>query len=404
MDEKGDKPMGKVVHINEAKIKDHLGEMVRDAVEVTLNTMLDAEADRLCGAARYERTEARRDTRAGGYDRKLHTKAGEVRLKVPKLRRTIFETAIIERYRRRESSVEEAIIEMYLAGVSTRRVEDVTEALWDVRVSPSTVSSFNKKIYDKIEAWRNAPIKGRHPYVYLDGIVMKCSWAGEVRNLSLLVAIGVTSEGHREVLGVCEGAKEDKSGWSAFLRHLVDRGLKGVELIISDACRGLTESAAEYLPDARWQRCTVHFYRNVFSHVPKTKVRKVARMLKAIHAQESRETAAGKAEAVVAELRAMRLNKAADLVEGKIRETLGYYSFPDSHWRKIRTNNPLERLMKEIRRRTRVVGAFPDGQSCLCLAAARLKHIAGTQWSTRKYMDMEPLREMKLQHNGAAVA
>ena len=404
MDKKDDNPMGKVVHIDEARIKDHLGEMVRDAVEVTLNTMLDAEADRLCGAARYERTEARRDTRAGGYDRKLHTKAGEVRLKVPKLRRTTFETAIIERYRRRESSVEEAIIEMYLAGVSTRRVEDITEALWDVRVSPSTVSSLNKKIYDKIEAWRNAPIKGRHPYVYLDGIVMKCSWAGEVHNLSLLVAIGVTSEGYREVLGVCEGAKEDKSGWSAFLRHLVDRGLKGVELIISDACRGLTESAAEYLPDARWQRCTVHFYRNVFSHVPKTKVRRVAHMLKAIHAQESRETAAGKAEAVVAELRAMRLNKAADLVEGKIRETLGYYSFPDSHWRKIRTNNPLERLMKEIRRRTRVVGAFPDGRSCLCLAAARLKHIAGTQWSTRKYMDMEPLREMKLQHNGAAVA
>ena len=404
MDKKDDNPMGKAVHIDEARIKDHLGEMVRDAVEVTLNTMLDAEADRLCGAARYERTEARRDTRAGGYDRKLHTKAGEVRLKVPKLRRTTFGTAVIERYRRRESSVEEAIIEMYLAGVSTRRVEDVTEALWDVRVSPSTVSSLNKKIYDKIEAWRNAPIKGRHPYVYLDGIVMKRGWAGEVRNLSLLVAIGVTSEGYREVLGVCEGAKEDKSGWSAFLRHLVDRGLKGVELIISDACRGLTESAAEYLPDARWQRCTVHFYRNVFSHVPKTKVRRVARMLKAIHAQESRETAAMKAEAVVAELRAMRLNKAAGPVEGKIRETLGCYSFPDSHWRKIRTNNPLERLMKEIRRRTRVVGAFPDGQSCLCLAAARLKHIAGTQWSTRKYMDMEPLREMKLQHNGAAVA
>ena len=354
MDKKDDNPMGKVVHIDEARIKDHLGEMVRDAVEVTLNTMLDAEADRLCGAARYERTEARRDTRAGGYDRKLHTKAGEVRLKVPKLRRTTFETAVIERYRRRESSVEEAIIEMYLAGVSTRRVEDVTEALWDVRVSPSTVSSLNKKIYDKIEAWRNAPIKGRHPYVYLDGIVMKCSWAGEVHNLSLLVAIGVTSEGCREVLGVCEGAKEDKSGWSAFLRHLVDRGLKGVELIISDACRGLTESAAEYLPDARWQRCTVHFYRNVFSHVPKTKVRKVARMLKAIHAQESRETAVGNAKAAVADLRSMRLNKAADPVEEKIQATLSHYSFPDSHWRKVRTNNPLERLMKEIRRRTRV--------------------------------------------------
>ena len=173
-------------------------------------------------------------------------------LKVPKLRRQTFETAIIERYRRRESSVEEALIEMYLAGISVRRVEDITEALWGTRVSPSTVSNLNKKIYVKIEAWRNRRIEGEHPYLYLDGIVMKRTWAGEVRNVSLLVASAVNSEGYREILGICEGAKEDKSGWSAFLRHLVDRGLTGVRLIISDACRGLMESAAEYLPEARW--------------------------------------------------------------------------------------------------------------------------------------------------------
>ena len=195
---------------------------------------------------------------------------------------------------------------------------------------------------------------------------------GEVRNVSLLVASAVNSEGFREILGICEGAKEDKSGWSAFLRHLVDRGLKGVQLIISDACRGLMESAAEYLPDARWQRCMVHFYRNVFSHVPATRVREVSHMLKAIHAQESREAADRKAQAIVEDLRAARMNTAADLVERSIHETLTYYAFPDIHWQKIRTNNPLERIMKEIRRRTRVVGAFPDGQSCLNLAAARL--------------------------------
>lgn len=147
-------------------------------------------------------------------------------------------------------------------------------------MSPSTVSNLNKKIYAKIEAWRNAPIEGDHPYVYLDGIVMTRSWAGEVRNVSLLVAIGVTSEGFRDVLGICEGAKEDKSGWSGFLRHLIDSDLSGVELIVSDGCRGLIESVAEYLPDARWQRCIAHFYRNVFSHVPATKVREVAHMLK----------------------------------------------------------------------------------------------------------------------------
>lgn len=402
MNEDGVRPMGEVIQIDEARIRDHLGQMVRGTVEEALNAMLDAEADRLCGAGRYERTEGRRDTRAGSYERKLDTRAGEVTLKVPKLRRQTFETAIIERYQRRETSVEEALMEMYLAGVSVRRVEDITEALWGTRVSTGTVSNLNKKIYAKIEAWRNQPISGAYPYVFLDGIVMKRTWAGEVRNVSLLVAIGVNADGFREILGICEGAKEDKSGWSCFLRHLVDRGLKGVELVVSDACRGLVESVAEFLPEARWQRCAVHFYRNVFSHVPSTKVRDVAKMLKAIHAQESRATAEKKMADVVADLRAQRMTKAAELVEEKGRETLTYYAFPDSHWIKLRTNNPLERLMREIRRRTRVVGAFPDGESCLNLAAARLRHIAASNWSTRRYMSMEPLAEMK--QNGARAA
>ncbi len=400
-DEKTERPMGEVIRIDEGRIKDHLGEMVRGTVEEALNALLDAEADQLCGAARYERTEGRKDTRAGGYERSLHTKAGAVKLKVPKLRRQTFETAIIERYQRRESSVEEALIEMYLAGVSVRRVEDITEALWGTRVSPSTVSNLNKKIYAKIDAWRNRPIDGDHPYLYLDGIVMKRTWAGEVRNVSLLVASAVNTEGYREILGICEGAKEDKSGWSSFLRHLVDRGLSGVQLIISDACRGLVESVAEYLPDSRWQRCMVHFYRNVFSHVPSTKVREVSHQLKAIHAQESREAAEQKADAVIADLRRRKMTRAAELIEERIGETLTYYAFPDTHWRNIRTNNPLERIMKEIRRRTRVVGAFPDGQSCLNLAAARLRHIAGTQWSTRKYMNMAPLFTDKPSTQGA---
>ena len=396
------KAMGDVIQIDEARIRDHLGEMVRGTVEEALNAMLDAEADRLCGADRYERSEGRKDTRAGSYQRSLDTKAGKVSLKVPKLRRQTFETAIIERYRRRESSVEEALVEMYLAGVSVRRVEDITEALWGTRVSPGTVSNLNKKIYAKIDAWRHRKIEGDHPYVFLDGIVMKRSWAGEVRNVSLLVAIGVTTEGYREILGIMEGPKEDKSGWSAFLRHLMDRGLSGVQLVVSDACRGLVESVTEFLPDTRWQRCVVHFYRNVFSLVPSGKVREVSKMLKAIHAQEDRKAAAEKMGLIITELCRQRLNKAADLLEESGHETLTYYAFPDSHWIKLRTNNPLERIMREIRRRTRVVGAFPDGKSCLNLAAARLRHIAGTQWATRKYMNMTPLFADQTQ--GAVVA
>ena len=402
MEKDSTKSLSNVIRIDDERIQDHLGKIVRGSVEDTLNGLLDAEADRLVGAGRYERTEARRDIRSGSYQRKLQTRAGEVRLKVPKLRHQTFETAIIERYRRRESSVEEALMEMYLAGVSVRRVEDITEALWGTRVSPGTVSNLNKKIYAQIEAWRNRPIESSHPYVYLDGIVLKRSWAGEVRNVSLLVAIGVNDDGYREILGIVEGAKEDRAGWSAFLKHLKERGLSGVELIISDACLGLVESAAEVYPEARWQRCTVHFYRNVFSHVPTPKLREVALMLKAIHAQENRKEARRKAEDVIAKLKAMRLRKAAELVQGHVEETLAYYSFPNEHWRRIRTNNPLERLMREIRRRTRVVGAFPDGQSALNLAAARLRHIAATKWSTKRYLNMKLLKQQEMMETKSA--
>ena len=172
-----------------------------------------------------------------------------------------------------------------------------------------------------------------------------------------------------------------------------ERGLKGVGLIISDACIGLAESAAEYFPDAGWQRCVVHFYRNVFSHVPRPKMREVAAMLKAIHAAEDVEAAREKALRVGAKLRDLRLTKAAQLVETGIEETLAYYRFPEEHWRRLRTNNPLERILREIRRRTRVVGAFPDGQSALNLAAARLRHVAGSEWSTKRYLSMEFLKE-----------
>ncbi|EHP87662.1 transposase mutator type [Geobacter metallireducens RCH3] len=216
-------PKAQIIQLNETAVRDHLGEMVRSTVEETLNRMLDAEADRLCTAEKYQRNDARTDTRAGHYQRKLQTKAGEVTLNMPKLRRQTFETAIIERYRRREASVEEALIEMYLAGVSVRRVEDITETLWGTKVSPGTISNLNKKVYAKIEEWRNRPIKGEFPYVYLDGIVLKRSWGGEVTNVSVLVAIGVNDQGYRKILGVCEGAKEDKAGWSSFLRHLASR-------------------------------------------------------------------------------------------------------------------------------------------------------------------------------------
>jgi len=214
--------------------------------------------------------------------------------------------------------------------------------------------------------------------------VLKRSWTGEVRNVSLLVAIGVNSDGYREILGICEGVKEDKARWSAFLKHLKERGLTGVRsspMPVSGLLKALRSSFPRRA--GRDASCT-----GTASHVLSTKVREIAAMLKAIHAGEDIVAAR--------ELRDSRLIGAAELVEAAVEETLTYYGFPEEHWRRIRTNNPLERILREIRRRTRVVGAFPDGQSALNLVAARLRHIAGTAWSTKRYLNIELLKDQQM--------
>ena len=317
----------KIVQLNEEVIKGEIKELVRGSVEETLNELLEKEAETLTQAARYERNEARQGYRSGHYDRNLTTTSGDVTLHVPRLKGVSFETAIIERYRRRESSVEEALIEMYLAGVSVLRVEDITEALWGSKVSPATISELNQKAYVHIEDWRNRPLQGgRYPYVYVDGIYLRRNWGGEYEN----------EDGFREVLGAAEGMKEDKASWINFFQWLRGRGLDGVKLIVGDKCMGMLEVVGEVFPDAKYQRCTVHFCRNVFSVVPKSKVKIVAKMLKAIHAQENKKASREKAKAVVAELRAMKLKEAAKKVEDGIEETLTYCDFPSEHWTRIR--------------------------------------------------------------------
>ncbi len=386
--------MEKILQINEQVIKDQLGELVKGTIEETLNAMLDAEADVMCNAQKYEHTKERRNSRAGSYERSLVTTAGKVTLKVPKLRRMPFESAIIERYRRRETSIKEALIEMYLAGVSVRRVEDITEALWGTRVSAGKVSELNQKAYENIEKWRNRPLTNEYPYVYLDGIWLKRSWGGEVNNVAVLAAIGVNQDGYREVIGCAEGTKEDKESWLNFLRHLKERGLNGTQLFVSDKCLGLVEALGEIFPHAQWQRCVVHFYRNVFSVTPRGKLKEVAAMLKAIHAQEDKAAAKAKATDVVGKLKKLKLAKTAETVLNGIDETLAYMDYPREHWTRIRTNNALERLFKEVRRRTRVVGSFPDGHSALMLTCARLRHMANSKWGEKKYLNMELLMKL----------
>ena len=393
----------KIVQLNEEIIKSELKELVRSSVEETLNGLLEQEAKELTNAAKYERTESREGYRAGHYDRNLTTTSGDVTLKVPKLKGIPFETAIIERYRRRESSVEEALIEMYLAGVSVRRVEDITEALWGTKVSPATISELNKKAYVHIEDWRNRPLQGgKYPYIYVDGIYLRRNWGGEYENVSILVAIAVNEEGYREVLGAAEGMKEDKASWTEFFKWLKSRGLDGVRLIVGDKCLGMLEAVGEVFPEAKYQRCIVHFYRNVFSVVPRSKVKIVAKMLKAIHAQESKSAAREKAKLVVAGLLEMKLKEAAVKVENAIEETLTYTDFPSEHWTRIRTNNVIERLNREIRRRTRVVGTFPDGNSALMLVCARLRHVAGSQWGSKKYLNMKHFENADLTSDSIA--
>lgn len=215
---------------------------------------------------------------------------------MPKLKGTLFESAVIERYRRREQSVEESLIDMYLAGVSTRRVDDISQLLWGERMPSQTLSDKLRKVYDQIDEWRNRPLGGEYPYVFMDGVWHKRSWGGSVENVSVLVAIGVDDTGHREVIGVAEGMKEDKAGWEQFIRSMVERGLKGVRLVVGDRCAGLVATVGEMLPQARYQRCMVHFMRNVPSKVPPTHREWASAALKAIFAMESRASALAKAE------------------------------------------------------------------------------------------------------------
>lgn len=385
-----------IVRVNESEIRSYLDQKVREAVKQVLEEIMNAEAEELIRAKPYERSSERQDYRNGARTRKLKTRVGEIELSVPRLRTLTFQTMVIERYRRMEISLEEALVEMYLLGISTRKIGDITEALADFPLSSTSQSRLNKKVYGKLEEWRRRPISPVIPYLWLDGIVMKVRVAGRYENVSLLVAIGVNPEGYREVLGVAPGFQEDKGSWLSFLRFIKERGLEYVGLAISDAHLGLREALSECFPQACWQRCTVHFYRNILSLCPRRMREEVAASLKAIHNQESAEEARAKAERVISQFRKL-LPEACSVLEEGLEETLTFYSYPRKHRRHIRSNNPLERLFREVRRRCQVVGVFPDVQSCLMLAAARLKWTEERLWGKKRYMDIDLLLEDLIQ-------
>lgn len=283
-----------------------------------------------------------------------------------------------------------------------RRVEDITEALWGERVSPSSISRLNEQIYERIDAWRERELAESYSYVFLDGIWLKRSWGGEVQNLSVLVAIGVNEAGAREVLAVEEGLKESRESWKALLQSLWKRGVRRMRLVVSDAIAGLQSVLPEIYPEARHQRCVFHFHRNILDKVPRNQREEVAARLKAIHAMESAQSARNKAQEIIGWLQEKKLTAAAKILETGIEQTLEYYRFPREHQRSLRTNNMLERIMKEIRRRTRVVGSFPDGKSALMLVSARLRYIATKKWPEgRVFLDMKRLQEQDMEQAAA---
>ena len=384
-----------ILQVDQAMLETTLDRMVRKSVEETLNAMLDAEADEITGAARYERSGERKAYRAGHYERDLTVKAGKMSLKVPKLKGAVFESAVIERYRRREESVEEALIDMYLAGVSTRQVDDVSQLLWGDRMPSQTLSDKLKKVYADIDEWRGRPLEQDYPYLFMDGVWHKRCWGGSVENVSILVAVGDGMDGRREVLSVAEGMKEDSESWREFIKGMLARGLKGVRLVTGDRCAGLVAAVNELLPGARYQRCMVHFERNILAKVNPKNRDWAADALKAIFSMESRDKALEKAESVAKDMEARKLREAAKCLREGIGETTTYLldDYPREHRRRIRTNNMIERLNREIRRRTRVVGSFPDGRSALMLICARVRYVTSSEWSTRRYLDMSRLGE-----------
>lgn len=344
-----------ILSFDDEEIEGYVGKLVAKTVEETPDALFDEEADQLVNVVRYERTDERQAYRNGHYSRRLFTGAGELTLSVPEPRGATFTTQIIERHRRRESPVEEAMMEMCLAGVSTRRIEDVGEILWGSSVSKDTVSNLNQRAFAAVEEWRTRLLTCACPYVYVDGTYLKKNWGGAYESVAILVAIGVNADGHREVTGCAESA----DGWRELLLSLRDHGPRGVRMATGDRSAGTLGALAEVFPEAMCRRCTVHFHRNVLAKVPARRRRRVAAQLKAMHAQESLGTGLRKAEEVARELATSRLADAARVIREGVAETLAYARFPMEHWRRIRTNNGIGRLSREVKRRANAVGSLP---------------------------------------------
>jgi transposase-like protein len=373
-------------------IKRDVQARVREGVRAVLEEVLEEEMTEHLKAGYRELTPTRRGERNGHYQRNLLTPAGKIeRLEVPRDREGEFVTELFERYKRMTGDVEEAILEMYLSGISVRKIAGVTDALSKVRVGKDAVSRIASRLEEQQIEWRERSLEQRsYPYLYLDATYLKVRWGARVSSMALLACVGVDEEGFREILAVEVAGTEKGAAYASLLRGLVDRGLHGVRLVVSDDHEGIKAAVFGELPGAQWQRCTVHFERNVLAHVPATSMGEVAEDLSAIFKVRRQKTAKALTEEFV-ELYDGRFPKAVSVFEAGIEDALTYLSYPGSHHARIRTTNMLERLFKEVKRRTRVVGVFPNETSASTLAT-EIALRSSEEWALKRYLTMDVLK------------
>jgi len=346
-------------------------DVVRRSVELVLQALIDAELTEVIGAEPHQRTATRTNQRNGTRDRMLSTKAGDVELKIPKLRSGSFFPAVLERRRRIDRALFAVVIEAYVHGVSTRKVDDLVAALGlESGISKSEVSRICTELDTTLEAFRTRSLEHvEFPYVLLDATYVKARVAGRVVSRAVVVATGITRAGDREVIGVDVGDSEDGAFWTAFLRSLRARGLTGVKLVISDAHTGLISAIGAVMIGAAWQRCRVHFMRNVLAKIPRASGEMVAAAIRTIFAQPDAEHVEAQFDEITTMLD-RQFPDVADMLRDARPDLLAFASFPVAHWRKIWSTNPIERLHKEIKRRTNVVGIFPNDAALLRLVTA----------------------------------
>jgi len=368
-------------------------DLLREIVRVVSQALMELEVEQKTGAAKYERNEGRTNQRNGYRERMWQTRVGEVPLRIPKLRKETYFPSLLEPRRPAEKALLAVVQQAYIEGVSTRKVDNLLQALGLTGIDKSRVSRICRELDGPIAAFRNRPLEASYPYLWLDATYMKVRQNHRIVSQALVIAIGVRETGEREILGFALGAGEESGFWQEFLRDLIDRGLKGVQLVVSDAHVGLKMAIEHVLTGASWQRCRVHFMRNVLAHIPQGDKSMVAAAIRTIFAQPDRQAASQQLAEVVQAMRS-RWPRAAELLEHAEHDILAYMAFPKEHWTRIYSTNPLERLHKEVKRRTNVVGIFPNDAAVIRLVGAVLMEISDEWAIGRRYFSLETMRKL----------